>query len=86
MFKVLCFAIVGYKALKFFFFHCAIENIRAKAFESKVMLLHGDVLLNEDTELRVGIGYRYCGVIIHKFDLFLLFGGSGCAILMVQGS
>ena len=41
------------------FFHCAIEDVRANAFESEVMILLGDVLLNEDTELRVGVGYCY---------------------------
>lgn len=41
------------------FFHCAIENIRAKAFESEVRLLYGDVLLNEGMELRVGVGDGY---------------------------
>ena len=30
----------------------------------------GDIFLNKGAELRVGVSYRYCGVIIHKFDLF----------------
>lgn len=41
------------------------------------MLLHGDIFLNENTELRVGVSYRYCGVIIHKCDLFFQYLVSG---------
>ena len=48
----------------FLLFHCSIENIRAKAFECEVMLLHGDVLLNEGAELRVGVGDGYRGHIV----------------------
>ena len=31
------------------------------------MLLHGDIFLNENTELRVGVSYGNRGVIIHSF-------------------
>lgn len=34
------------------------------------MLLHGNILLDKGAKPLVGVGYRNCGVIIHKFDLF----------------
>ena len=79
MFKVICFATVGYKALRFFFFHCAIENIRAKAFESEVMLLYGDVLLNEGMELRVGVLHRYRVCVgCYRLICFNVWYAAGC--------
>ena len=63
----------------FLLFHCSIENIRAKAFECEVMLLHGDVLLNEDTELRVGILHRYWVIVgCHRLYCFIVWCAAGC--------
>ena len=49
------------------FFFCPIKNVGDESLEGKLMLLHGDILLNEGAEPLVGVGdfdwfifYIYC--------------------------
>lgn len=47
-----------------------LKDIGAKTFKRELVFLHGDLFLNEGAEVGGGVGYCYCGVTIHKFDLF----------------